>query len=95
MEQLMLDHNSRSATVRGYVKAIKILFKLRNFEPPADLSARTNMCTRIIIAREKEECIARQRNLITQEIFSALIDLANNSPIDFAEAVLVDWFILI
>ena len=57
-EQLMLDHNSRSATVRGYVKSINTLFKLCNFDPPADLSDRTNMCTKIIVAREKEECIA-------------------------------------
>ncbi len=53
------------------------------------------MCTRIIIAREKEECIAHQRSPITREIFSALIDLANNSPADSAEAVVADWFILI
>ena len=95
MEQLMLDHNSRSATVRGYVEAINILFKLWNFKPTADFSDRTNMCTQIIIAREKEECIARQQNLITREIFSALFDLANNSPINSAEAVVADWFILI
>ncbi len=95
MEQLMLNHNSRTATVCGYVEAINILLKLWNFKPPADLSDRTNMCAQIIIAREKEECIARQRNPITWEKLSTLIDLANNSPIDSAEAVVADWFILI
>jgi hypothetical protein len=52
------------------------------------------MCTKIIIAREKEECIARQQSPITQEIFSALIDQANKSPIDSVETTVSDWFIL-
>ena len=58
IEQLMLDHNSRSATVRGYVEAINTLFRLRHFNIPADLSDRTNMCYKIILAREREENIA-------------------------------------
>ena len=95
IEQLMLDHNSRSATVRGYVESINTLFKLRSFDPPADLSDRTNMCTKIIIAREKEECIARQRSPITQEIYSALLDQAKKSFVDSAESVVFDWFTLI
>jgi hypothetical protein len=94
-EQLMLDHNSRSATVRGYVESINTLFKLRNFDPPADLSDRTNMCTKIIVAREKEECIARQRSPITREIYSALLDQAKKSLVDSAETVIFDWFTLI
>ena len=44
VEQLMLDHNSRSATVRGYVEAINTLFRLCHLDPPADLSDRSNMC---------------------------------------------------
>ncbi len=36
IEQLMIDHNSRSATVRSYVDAINFLFRLRNFNVPAD-----------------------------------------------------------
>jgi len=95
MEQLMLDHNSRSATVRGYVESINTLFKLRNFDPPADLSDRTNMCTKIIVAREKEECIARQRSPITREIYAALLDQAKKSLVDSAESVVFDWFTLI
>ena len=95
IEQLMLDHNSRSATVRGYVESINTLFKLRNFDPPADLSDRTNMCTKIIVAREKEECIARQRSPITREIYSALLDQAKKLLVDSAESVVFDWFTLI
>ena len=94
-EQLMLDHNSRSATVRGYVDSINTLFKLRNFDPPADLSDRANMCTKIIVAREKEECIARQRSPITREIYSALLDQAKKSLVDSVETVVFDWFTLI
>jgi hypothetical protein len=90
----MLDNNSRSAAVCGYAEAINSLFKLQNFDPPADLSDRTNMCTKIIIAGGKEECIARQRSPITREIFSTLIDQANKSPIDSVETVVSDWFIL-
>ena len=95
MEQLMLDHNSRSATVRGYVESINTLFKLRNFDPPANLSDSTNMCTKIIVTREKEECIARQRSPITREIYSALLNQASKSSIDSAETVVFDWFTLI
>ena len=92
----MLDHNSRSATVRGYVKSANILFKLRDFDPPADLSDRTNMCTKIIVAREKEEYIARQRSPITRKIYSALLDQANKSLVDSVETTVFDhWFTLI
>ena len=48
----MLDHNSQSATVRGHVESINILFKFRNFDPPANLSDHTNMCTKIFVARK-------------------------------------------
>jgi hypothetical protein len=54
LEQLMLDHNSRSATVRGHIESINILFKLCNFDHPANLSDHTNMCTKIFVARGKE-----------------------------------------
>jgi hypothetical protein len=76
IEQLMLDHNSRSATLHGYVKVINTLFRLRHFDIPADLLDRTNMCFKIIHAREREENIARQRSPITRETSAALLDLA-------------------
>ena len=38
IEQLMLDHNSCSATVFGYIEAINTLFCLRHFDIPTDLS---------------------------------------------------------
>jgi hypothetical protein len=53
------------------------------------------MCSKILLAREREENIARQRSPITREIFTALLDLANKSPVNSHEAVVVDWFILI
>jgi len=95
IEQLMSGHNSRSATVRGYVEAINTLFRLRQFDIPADLSDRTNMCFKIINAREREENIARQRSPITREMFVALLELAKKSPLDSIEAVVADWFIFI
>ena len=43
IEKLMLDHNSQSKTVRGYVESINSLFRLRNLPIPADLSNWMNM----------------------------------------------------
>ena len=91
----MLDHNSRSAIVRGYAKAINTLFHLRHFNIPADLSDRTNMCYKIILAREREENIARQRSPISREMFAALFDLAKKSAVDSVKAVVSDWFTFI
>ena len=53
------------------------------------------MCTKIIVTREKEECIAWQRSPITREIYSALLDQANKSLVDSVETVVFDWFTLI
>jgi hypothetical protein len=43
IKNLMLDHNSRSAMVRGYAKSINMLFRLRNFPIPADFLDRNNI----------------------------------------------------
>ena len=94
-QPFMLDHNSWSATVCGYVESINTLFKLRNFDPSADLLDRTNMCTKIIVTREKEESIARQWSPITCEIYSALLNQAKKSLINSAKTVVFDWFTLI
>lgn len=91
----MIDHNSRSATVRGYTDAINTLFRLRNFDVPADLTDRSNMCYKIILAREKEENIARQRSPISREMFTALLDQAKESFADSLETVVADWFTFI
>jgi hypothetical protein len=60
IKQLMMDPNSQSATVRRYIKAINTLFWLRKFDAPANLTDCANMCSKIILAREKEESIAWQ-----------------------------------
>jgi len=49
----------------------------------------------MIVAREKEECIAQQRSPITRKIYSALLDQANKSLVDSVETVVFDWFTLI
>jgi hypothetical protein len=95
IEKLMTDNNSRSATVQGHANAINNLFQLRNFKPPADLSDQTNMCVRIIFAREKEEDIARQQSPITKEMFASLLELAKHSPPDSLEANVADWMIFV
>jgi hypothetical protein len=53
------------------------------------------MCSKIILAREREENVARQRSPITREIYSALLDLAKKSDVDLLETVIADWFRLI
>jgi hypothetical protein len=65
IENLMLDHNSYPATVRGYAKSINMLFHLHNFPIPTDFLDRNNICTISISGREKEENIARQHSPIT------------------------------
>jgi hypothetical protein len=79
IEKLMLDHNSQSKTVRGYVESINSLFRLCNLPIPANLSNRMNTCAKTITAQEKEENIANQRNTITREMFAALLDTARKS----------------
>jgi hypothetical protein len=92
----MLDHNSRSKTVHGYVESINSLFRLCNLPILADLSDRINMCAKIITAHEKEENIANQRNPITREMFAALLDSARRSESkDSIKAVVANWFTLI
>jgi hypothetical protein len=53
------------------------------------------MCSRINLAREIEENIARQWSTITREMFTALLDLAKKSPVNSVEAVIADWFTFI
>ena len=72
IENLMLDNNSRSKTVKGYAESINTLFRLRGFPVPVDLSNKNNMCTRLIDALENEEVIAKQRNPITNEMFASM-----------------------
>jgi hypothetical protein len=53
------------------------------------------MWSKILLAREREEDIARQWSPITREMFTVLLDLANKSPVNSLEAVVAAWFILI
>ena len=96
IEQLMIDHNSCSATVWGYiVDAINTLFCLWNFDVPANLTDHLNMCYKIVLAREREENIVRQRSPISREMFTALLDQAKELSADSLETVVADWFTLI
>jgi len=95
MEKLILDNNSRSTTIRGHIDVINKLFQLRNFKPPVDLSDRTNMCARILFAREKEEDIARQQSPISREMFASLLEVAKHSAPDSLKVNVADWMILV
>jgi hypothetical protein len=85
-------HDLWSATVRGYAVAVNILFKLRGFAPPADLSDPRNMTSILINNVLREEDIARQRAPLDNKIFAQLrhsaassknCDSANNLLFDF------------
>ncbi len=95
IEQLIFDHNSCSAIVRGYVEAINTLFWLCQFDIPGDVSDQSNMCSKIILAREREKNVARQRSPITREMYSAPFYLAKKLDVDLLETVVADWFRLI
>ena len=82
IEQLMNSHISRADTVCGYIKAINILFELRQFKIPGDISDKENLCSKIIHAREREEGIAKQRSPITKEMFAAMADRAASGKKD-------------
>jgi hypothetical protein len=53
------------------------------------------MCSKIILARDKEEEIARRWNPITREIFAALLELGAKSATNSLKAVVADWFTFI
>jgi hypothetical protein len=95
IENLMLDPNFCSATVRGYAKSINMLFCLCNFPIPVDFLEWNNICKILISGREKEENIVRQQSPITQEMFAALKTLGNKSDINSPETVVTDWFTFI
>ncbi len=59
-KNLIMDCHSRSATVTKYALAVNKLFEMRKYPIPADLADKTNMMSKIIHAREREENIARQ-----------------------------------
>jgi hypothetical protein len=71
----------RSATVKGYAKAIDTLFKLRNYPLPADTENMQNLTNTAILVHnlEREETIAKQRSPIDQAIFLMLISIAQKS----------------
>jgi hypothetical protein len=50
------------------------------------------MCSKIILARDKEEEIASRWNPITREIFAALLESGAKSATDSLKGVVADWF---
>ena len=94
-ENLIMDCNSRSATIQGYATSINKLFDMRGFPIPANILDRDNMVTKIIHACKREETIARRRSPITKEMYAALAKLAKESLLDLAESVVFEFFNLI
>jgi len=95
LEQLTRDNNARSATVRGYMESINILFERRNLPIPSDFRDVDNMNVKLFAALEKEENVAKQRSPLTKEMFARMVLIGKTSPINSAKAVLYDWFCVI
>jgi hypothetical protein len=91
----MNSHNSRADTVRGYFKAINLLFELRQIKIPGNVSEKENLCSKIIHARECKEDISKQPSPITKEMFAAMADRAASGKEDSIDSVIFDWFCII
>ena len=65
---------------------------MRGFPIPADVSDKDNMVIKIIHACKREETIARQRSLITTEMYVAMAKLAKESAADLAKTVIFQFF---
>lgn len=95
-DQLILDHNSRSATVRGYLDALNELFRARGFPLPVNFNDPDNLSNVIFKAWKEEETVAKQRAPLTPEIFAQMQKMADESgDQDSVESVVFDWFSLI
>lgn len=95
-DQLITDHNSRSATVRGYLDAMNALFTARGFPQPFDSNDINNLANVIFRAWKEEETVARQRAPLTPEIYAEMKKMADESgDQDSVESVVFDWFSLI
>jgi hypothetical protein len=90
-----MDCNSRPATILGYAMVVNKLFEMRKYPIPADLADKTNMMSKIIHAREREENIARQQSPLTKEMYVKMAKRAKISSQDSADSVLFDFFDLI
>jgi hypothetical protein len=94
-QNLIIDCHLRSATIAGYVLAIKKLFELRNYPIPANLGVTDNMMSKIIHAREREENIVRHQSPLTKEMYNEMGKCTEASSPDFVDSVLFDFFNLI
>lgn len=80
----------RSVTCEGYAKAVNLLFKLRDYPPPVDLTSLTG-CTRTIIHNlDREETIAAKRSPLDDKIHAELLNFAKKSTVNSLEAVIAD-----
>ncbi len=96
IEQLMHNHHSQSTTVCGYIRSVNILFQLRRYTIPVDLSDKENICMKIVKPREHEEDMARQRSPITNEMFVEILSNSqSNAMQDSFEVVMCDFLIII
>jgi hypothetical protein len=60
------------ATVQGYAKAVKTIFRLQKLAPPATLMDPNNMTAILVNNLLKEDDIARQLRPLENSIFAKL-----------------------
>ena len=94
IENLTLDTNCRSQTVKEYVKAINDLFARRNFPEPVDFEDRFDENVKLINAIESEETVPNQRSPITSEMFAASYKHAEAGSNNSLEKLMFDFLCL-
>jgi hypothetical protein len=90
-KNLIIDSNSRSATILDYALAVNKLFEMRKYPIPANLANKANIMSKIIHAREREENIARQQSPLTKEMYVKMAKQAKISSEDSVDSVLFDF----
>ena len=95
LKQLFIDHNCRSATLKGYAGAVNELFIKRELPIPADISDKDNMSAKLYLNLKKEEDICRKRHPLNAKIYAKLHIRAQQSHRDSEISVTFDWYTII
>ena len=82
--------NIRSATIKGYIKEINELHRLRGLPMPIDLKAKDNAPARLYKNLQQEEDIAKRRAPLTEAIAAEIIKRGKKADKLSKEALLKD-----
>ena len=88
----IMFHNCRSATARGYLEAVNVLFEKRNLPLPyVSSDDKQNLPALLVENLKKEEKIANQRNPLTVQIFARTKIEASTSQPHSIKSGVFDW----